>query len=53
MVSEDDRTGINVFLRLCPMSGIVENTRFRKMDEFPSSGEGVGDNYSAGSVRKS
>jgi hypothetical protein len=40
---------------LCPSSGILktlENTAFRKLDLFPSSGEG-GDIYSVGSVRKS
>jgi hypothetical protein len=40
---------------LCPSSGILENrkqTTFRKLDLFPSSGEG-GDTYSFGSFRKS
>jgi hypothetical protein len=36
---------------LCPSSGILKNTAFRKLDLFPSSGEGVGDTYSVGSVR--
>jgi hypothetical protein len=31
----------------------LKNTTFRKLDLFPSSGEGVGDTYSVGSVRKS
>jgi hypothetical protein len=34
-------------------SGIQNNTTFRKLDLFPSSGEGVGDTYSVGSVIKS
>jgi hypothetical protein len=35
---------------LFPSSGILENTMFRKLDLFPSSGEGGGeDTYSAGS----
>jgi hypothetical protein len=38
---------------LCPSSGILQNTMFRKLDLFPSSGEGVGDTYFDGSVRKS
>jgi hypothetical protein len=41
---------------LCPSSGILEleNTTFRKLDLFPSSGDGgVEDTYSVGSVRKS
>jgi hypothetical protein len=34
---------------LSPSSGILENTTFRKMDLFPSSGEGGGeDTYSVG-----
>jgi hypothetical protein len=37
-----------------PSSGILENTTFRKLDLFPSSGEGVGeDTYSVGPLRKS
>jgi hypothetical protein len=35
-----------------PSSGILRNTTFRKLDMFPSSGEGVGDTYSVRSVRK-
>jgi hypothetical protein len=41
---------------LCPSSGILKtlkNTMFRKLDLFLSSGEGTGDNYSVGPVRKS
>jgi hypothetical protein len=41
---------------LCPSSGILKtqkNTTFRKMDLFPSSGEGTGDTYSVGPLRKS
>jgi hypothetical protein len=38
---------------LCPLSGILKNTTFRKLDLFPSSIEGVGESYSVGSVRKS
>jgi hypothetical protein len=37
---------------LCPISGIL-NTTFLKLDLFLSSGEGVGDTYSVGSIRKS
>jgi hypothetical protein len=34
---------------LYPSSGILENTMFRKLDLFPSSGEGGGeDTYSVG-----
>jgi hypothetical protein len=35
---------------LCLSSGILRNTAFRKLDLFPSSGEGEGDTF--GSVRK-
>jgi hypothetical protein len=28
---------------ICPSSGMLKNTTFRKLDPFPSSGEGVGD----------
>jgi hypothetical protein len=38
-------------LWLCPSSWIL-NTTFRKLVWFPSSGEGVRDTYSVGSVRK-
>jgi hypothetical protein len=41
---------------LCPFCGIVKSTKVatvRKLDLFPSSGEGMGDNYSVGFVRKS
>jgi hypothetical protein len=41
---------------LCPSSGILEteNTAFRKMELFPSSGKrGDEDTYSAGSLGKS
>jgi hypothetical protein len=34
-------------------SSILNNTAFRKLDPYPSSGEGVGDAYSAGSIRES
>jgi hypothetical protein len=38
---------------LFPSSGILENTKFRKLDLFPSSGEGGGeDTYSVGPLRK-
>jgi hypothetical protein len=40
-------------LGLCPSSSILKNTTFRKLDLFPSSGEGVGNIYSSGSVNKS
>jgi hypothetical protein len=37
-----------------PSSGILENTMFRKLDLFPSSGEGgEEDTYSIGPLRKS
>jgi hypothetical protein len=31
----------------------LENTPFQKLDLFPSSGEGGGDTYNVGSLRKS
>jgi hypothetical protein len=31
----------------------IDNTAFRKLDLFPSSGEGAGDDYCVGSLRKS
>jgi hypothetical protein len=37
---------------LCSLSGILKITAFRKLDLFPSSGEGVGHTYSVGSPRK-
>jgi hypothetical protein len=38
------------FFLLFPSSGILENTTFRKLDLFPFSGEGGGeDTYSVGS----
>jgi hypothetical protein len=41
-------------LGLFPSSGILENTTFRKLDLFPSSGEGGGgDTYSVGPLKKS
>jgi hypothetical protein len=37
-----------------PSSGILENTTFRKLDLFPSSGEGgEKDTYSVGPLRES
>jgi hypothetical protein len=36
-----------------PSSGILKSTTLRKLDLFSSSGEGVGDICSAGSVRNS
>jgi hypothetical protein len=36
---------------LCPSSGILKNTTFRKLDLFPCSGEEVRYTYSVGSVR--
>jgi hypothetical protein len=30
---------------LCPLSGTLKNTTFRKLALFPSSGLGVGDTY--------
>jgi hypothetical protein len=42
------------FFLLFPSSGILENTTFRKLDLFPSSDEGGGeDTYSVGPLRKS
>jgi hypothetical protein len=38
---------------LFPSSGILENTTFRKLDLFPSSGGGGEDTYSVGPLRKS
>jgi hypothetical protein len=39
---------------LLPSYGILENTMFRKLDLFPSSGEGGGEDiYSIGPLRKS
>jgi hypothetical protein len=41
---------------LCPSSGIPKkqkNTTFQKLDLFLSSGEGSGDTYSVGPLRKS
>jgi hypothetical protein len=39
---------------LFPSSGILENTTFRKLDLFPTSGEGGGEGtYSVGPLRKS
>jgi hypothetical protein len=38
---------------VCTLLGILKNTLVRKLDLFPSSGEGVPDTYSVGSVRKS
>jgi hypothetical protein len=38
---------------LCQSSGILKNTTVRKLDPFPSSGEGVGYTYFVGSARKS
>jgi hypothetical protein len=37
----------------CPSSGILKNTTFRKLDVFPSSGEGLGSTYLFESVKKS
>jgi hypothetical protein len=41
------------FTFICPFCSILMNTVFHKLDLFPSSGEGVGDTYSVGSVTKS
>jgi hypothetical protein len=35
---------------LSPLSGILKYTTFRQLNLFPSSGVGVGDTYSVGSV---
>jgi hypothetical protein len=41
------------FFLLFPSSGILENTTFRKLDLFPSSGEGGGeDTYSVGPLER-
>jgi hypothetical protein len=45
---------ITGFLDFFPLSGILGNTTFRKLDLFPSSGEGgAEDTYSVGPLRKS
>jgi hypothetical protein len=45
---------ITGFLDFFPTSSILENTTFRKLNLFPSSGEGGGeDTYSVGPLRKS
>jgi hypothetical protein len=45
-----NRYRITGFFGLFPLSGILENTTFRNLDLFPSSGEGGGeDTYSVGS----
>jgi hypothetical protein len=42
------------FSGLFPLSGIPKNTMFRKLDLFPSSGEGgEEDTYSVGPLRES
>jgi hypothetical protein len=38
---------------LCPLSWMLNNTMFQKLALFTSSGEGVEETYSAGSIRKS
>jgi hypothetical protein len=38
---------------LCPSSSMQKNARFRKVDLFPSSGEGMGDTYFVRSFRNS
>jgi hypothetical protein len=40
-------------LGLCPSSVILKNITFRKLDLFPSSGEGMRDTYYVGPVRAS
>jgi hypothetical protein len=43
----------NLIFELYPSSGILKNnnnTTFRKLDPFPASREGMGDDYSVGSV---
>jgi hypothetical protein len=40
------------FFGLFPSSGILENTTFRKMDLFPTTGEGGEDTNSVGPLRK-
>jgi hypothetical protein len=46
-------TGFSDFVHRSVFWRAVKNRTFRKLDQFPSSDEGVGDTYSAGSVRKS
>jgi hypothetical protein len=46
------KLGFLGFLNLS-IFGILKNRKFGKLDLFPSSDEGVGDTYSAGSARKS
>jgi hypothetical protein len=36
---------------LYPLSDVLRDTVFRKLDLFPSSGEGLRDTYSVGSLR--
>jgi hypothetical protein len=45
-------TGFLEFVHL-PLFKKLEDRTFRKMDLFPSSGEGEGDTYSVGSLGKS
>jgi hypothetical protein len=48
-ITRSESLGFGTF----PSSGILENTTFRKLDLFPSSGEGGGeDTYSVGPYRK-
>jgi hypothetical protein len=37
---------------ICPSSGMLKNTTFRKLGLFPSLGDSVGGTHSVGSVRK-
>jgi hypothetical protein len=50
---EDDTVKDQWVFGLFSSSCILNNTAFWKLDLFPSSGEGVGDTYSVGSIKKS
>jgi hypothetical protein len=50
---EENTVEIIEFFGLCPPSGILKNTTFRKLVLLPSSGERMRDTYSVGSVRES
>jgi hypothetical protein len=53
--NSDDGTWVYWVFELCPLSGILKNTKEHNVSEtgpVPSSGEGVGDICSVGSIRK-
>jgi hypothetical protein len=51
--SDKKYLGLLGFWTLCPPSDIPKNIMFWKLDLFPSTGEGVGDTYPVGSVKRS